>query len=104
MTEVNTGGDGRPTPVANKTGYHVYHDPRSGWSLSETLIAAIASIRNIDPTKTTIPLTDRVDVDALDAIFAETYDGRSRDEGYVAFSVSDIDVYVHANGHVFIRE
>ena len=69
MTGVNTENDGTLTPVANETGYHVYHDPTNVASLSETLINAIAAIRNTNPTETPIPLTDSVDSDALDAPF-----------------------------------
>ncbi|SIR18451.1 hypothetical protein SAMN05421858_1731 [Haladaptatus litoreus] len=107
MSRVNTGLDGndpKPTPVANETGYHVYHDATTDWELSETLLSAIAVIRNIDPTKTPIPLMNTVDSDALDALFANTHDGRERRQGHIVFTISGLEVFAHANGHVFIRE
>ncbi|GAA0230652.1 HalOD1 output domain-containing protein [Haladaptatus pallidirubidus] len=107
MSGVNAGLDGsdaKPTPVANETGFHVYHDATTDWELSETLLSAIAIIRNTDPTKSPIPLTDSVDPDALDALFADTYDGRERNRGHVVFTISGFEVFAHANGHVFLRE
>ncbi|WP_435154430.1 HalOD1 output domain-containing protein [Haladaptatus sp. DFWS20] len=107
MRGVNTGfdeDDTKPIPIADETSYHVYHDATSDWLFSETLINAIAVILNTNPTKTPIPLTDVTDTDALDVIFADTHDGRERNEGYVVFTISDLDVFAHANGHVFIRE
>lgn len=107
MSRVNTGFGGnytKPTPIADETGYHVYHDATSDWLFSESLINTIAVISNTDPTKTPIPLTDVVDTDALDVIFADTHDSRERNEGYVVFTISDLDVFAHANGHMFIRE
>jgi hypothetical protein len=91
-----------PSPVADGSGYHVYHgDSRS---VAETVIDAVAAIRNLDPTETWIPVADCVDPDALDAIFDDTHSGTSRHGGHVVLSLLDLDVFVHANGHVFLRD
>ncbi|WP_458187186.1 HalOD1 output domain-containing protein [Haladaptatus sp. NG-WS-4] len=107
MSGVDTGcdeDDPTPTPVANETGYHVYHDATNTRPLSETLISAIAVVRNVDPTVAPIPLTDAVDPDALDLLFSDTHGGKERDVGYVVFTTAGLEVFAHANGHVFIRE
>jgi hypothetical protein len=93
-----------PTLVGDETGYHVYHDATSPRPLSETLIIALAVIRNIDPTVESIPLADAVDPDALDLLFADTHGGKERSEGYVVFTTAGLEVFAHANGHIFIRE
>ncbi|WP_266077777.1 HalOD1 output domain-containing protein [Haladaptatus caseinilyticus] len=94
-----------PTLVAGEPrGYHVYHDSASLYSVSETIIEAIAAIRSSDPTDDLIPLTDVVDPDALNSLFADTHTGSKRNEGHIVFSVNGFDVFVHANGHIFIRE
>ncbi|WP_458205121.1 HalOD1 output domain-containing protein [Haladaptatus sp. NG-SE-30] len=107
MSGVNTecdGGEPTPTPVANQTGYHVYHDATSTRPLSETLISAIAVIQNVDPTVTPIPLTDVVDPDSLDLLFTDTHGGKRRIGGYIQFTVAGLEVFAHANGHIFLRE
>ncbi|WP_227354088.1 HalOD1 output domain-containing protein [Haladaptatus salinisoli] len=98
------GGEPVPTPVADEAGYHVYHDATSPRPLSETLITALAVIRNIDPTVESIPLADAIDPDSLDLLFADTHGGKERSEGYVVFTVVGLEVFAHANGHIFIRE
>lgn len=107
MSGANTecdGGEPVPIPIADETGYHVYHDATSPRPLSETLITAVAVIRNIDPTVESIPLTDAVDPDALDLLFTDTHGGKERSKGYVVFTTVGLEVFAHANGHIFIRE
>lgn len=94
-----------PTLVAvEPRGYHVYHDPASSYSVSETVIEAVAAIRNQDPTDDPIPLTDVLDPDALNSLFTDTHRGSERDGGHTVFLLSGLEVFVHANGHIFIRE
>ncbi|WP_440005359.1 HalOD1 output domain-containing protein [Halomicrococcus sp. SG-WS-1] len=96
-------GGGTPTRLSGESpAYHVYHDDSR--SISETVIDAVAAIQNLDPTEARIPLDEVVDPDALDAIFADSFDGQTRDGGRVVFSVAGLDVFVHANRHIFIRE
>ncbi|GAA0230660.1 HalOD1 output domain-containing protein [Haladaptatus pallidirubidus] len=94
-----------PTVVADDPrAYHAYHDSRDTHSLSETVIEAIATIRNRDPTDDPIPLANIIDPDALDSLFANTHRGSERSAGHVVFSLSGLVVFVHANDHIFIRE
>lgn len=105
MRGANTGdgadGNCAPSPIADGGCYHVYRDGRPA---SETVIDAVAAIRDLDPTTTRIPLDECVDPDALDAIFRDTHGGVRRRNGHVAFTLFDLDVFVHANGHVFVRD
>ena len=106
MNEVDRGYsdcDGTPTQLSSESpAYHVYHDDSR--TVSETVIDAVAAIQNLDPTDTRIPLDESVDPDALDAIFEDTFDGRTRYDGRVVFEVAGLEVFVHANSHIFIRE
>ncbi len=101
------GGDGASEPnlVANAPrAYHVYYDSSAPYSLNEVIIEAVAAIQNTDPTDDPIPLTDALDPDALDSLFAATHQGTERNSGHVKFQLSGLDVFVHANGHILIRE
>lgn len=82
--------------------YHAYHDTASDRDLSETVIDAIADVADIDPTETRIPLSDSVDPDALDAIFAEKIDGTTREDAHLSFSVCGLRTVVYSNGHILI--
>lgn len=85
-----------------KETYHVRHDPSTGRTLSETVIEAIADVAGVDPTTTIIPLSDQVDPDALDALF----DGREARSDYssrVVLYLCGLEVVVHGDGHVRIR-
>ncbi len=94
-----------PMVVASEPrGYHVYHDSRDTYSLSETVIEAVATIRNRDPTDDPIPLASIIDPDALDSLFANTHRGSERNAGHVVFLLDGLEVFVHANDHIFIRE
>lgn len=79
--------------------YHVYHDPCNGDSLGETVISAIATVTDVDPTETKVPLGG-VDPEALDQLFTghEDAPGDSR----LVFVVWGLEVTVHNDGHIFI--
>ena len=79
--------------------YEVATDER----LSDGVVAAVASVSNADPTEMT-PLSERIDPDALDAMFADTYDGASRPTGSVRFSFLDHEVAVTSDGLVTVLD
>ncbi|MGA9402303.1 HalOD1 output domain-containing protein [Haladaptatus sp.] len=107
MNRTNAGGDNGergPTLVtSNPRGYHTCYDTTSR-VLSEVVIESIAAIRNVDPTATRIPLMEVVDPDALDALFADTYQGEERTDGHIVLPFDGLTVFAHSNGHVFVRE
>ena len=49
------------------------------------------------------PLYEVVDPDALNALFGPRFDGRARTEGHVTFQYVGLDVTVHADGRVVLR-
>lgn len=77
--------------------YRVTHDPERPGTVSDTVIKAIAEVADVDPTKTMIPLADRIDPDALDSLFTDD-DG----EAQVTFSVCGLEVLVRSDGRVRI--
>lgn len=55
---------------------------------------ALATYSDEDVTATSSQLYDYVDPEALDALFADRYDGASRSDGVVRFRVDDLTVVV----------
>lgn len=82
--------------------HHVVHDSAAG-DLSVTVVAAVAEAVDADPTEVMVPVYERVDPDALDAIFGDRPDGTPRTEAHVTFDVWDLRVVVHADGHVYVH-
>ena len=76
-----TGGDGRPSVVV-------------------PLVVAVATGRDLDDLP---PLYDRVDPDALDALFADRPTGESRPNGHITFPYSDVEVTLAAHGVIRVR-
>ncbi|WP_132059915.1 HalOD1 output domain-containing protein [Halorussus amylolyticus] len=77
--------------------YRARHDPDGPRTVSETVINSIAEVADIDPTNTVVPIGERVDADALDALFAS-------DEGLarVTFRVCGLRVLVRSDGRIRI--
>lgn len=86
------------TEAPDRSGvYRVTYDPERPGTVSDTVIEAIAEVAGVDPTETMIPLADRIDPDALDALFTAD-DG----EAQVTFSVCGLEVLVRSDGRVRI--
>lgn len=95
--------DQRPSDVSPPGGtYHAVHDGEQG-SLSTSVAEAVADALDLDPTETQIPLEQHVDPDALDAIFRDQLTGTPRTDARVAFTLWDVEVVVHADGHIFVH-
>ena len=78
--------------------YEIGHGER----VSEAVVAAAATASNADPAKMA-PLADAVDPDALDALFADRYDGTPRADGSTRFPFSGYEVIV-TSGLVSVHE
>lgn len=82
--------------------FHAVHDADDG-RLSVSVVTAVADALDVDPTTVAVPMFERVDPDALDRLFADTADDRSRTEGYVAFPLWTLTVVVHADGDIYVH-
>lgn len=72
-------------------------------SLSEGVVAAVAAASDTDPAAMD-PLAGFIDPDALNALFADHYDGTPRAAGIVRFSFFDHEVVVDSNGYISIQD
>lgn len=90
-----------PSTAISETFHTVYDGDVE--TLSVGVIEAIAEAMDIDQRQTEIPLDRSIDPDALDAIFADRYDGTSRCGSRVVFTVWESEVVVHSDGHIFIH-
>src|SRR6056297_3511406 len=77
--------------------YRASYDPDGPATVSDTVIEAIAEVADVDPTQTVIPLSDKIDPDALDALFTD-HEGDSQ----VTFRVCGLEVLVQSDGRVRI--
>lgn len=90
-----TGGDRRVL--------HRFHDFESDTSLSFAILEAIEELSRTDTTGHDESLSEYVDPDALDSLFAPRLDGTPRAEGgSVSLSLYDHDVVVHSDGHIIV--
>lgn len=79
--------------------YHLHHDWDDEDTVIETVLRAVAAIRNLDPTELECP-NDTLDTDALSSIFRPLAGGRRRNAGFVSFPFNGCNVVVHADGEV----
>ncbi|NHN48674.1 hypothetical protein G9464_13870 [Halostella sp. JP-L12] len=87
------------------TGQNVHivrHDWGEDDSLSATVVTAVAAVRDLEPTSVDA-LNETVDPDALNALFADSYGGNSRDGATLSFRLNGCDVTVHGDGRVVVR-
>ncbi|MFC4448322.1 HalOD1 output domain-containing protein [Halorussus aquaticus] len=86
------------TEAPDRSGvYRATYDPEGQTTVSDTVIAAIAEVAGVDPTQTVIPLSETIDPDALDALFADC-----EGDAQVTFRVSGLEVLVRSDGRVRI--
>lgn len=81
------------------TGYTDVEDAADGSSVSERVVAAVATATDTDPTELP-PLYGVVDPDCLDTLFRATQTGFPRAEGLVIFMMNGCEVTVDSNGTV----
>ncbi|WP_134669761.1 HalOD1 output domain-containing protein [Halorussus marinus] len=70
--------------------------------VSEAVVAAVTAASNVDPAEMA-PLAESVDPDALDALFADRYDGTPRADGTARFGFFDYEVVVTDASEVTVR-
>ena len=86
---------------AELRGVRVIHD----WSAEESIVSTIVNaVTELTGQPSPEPLHDRIDTDALEALFQPVSEDRRRDEGYVTFPFDGFDVTVDANGLIVIEE
>ena len=73
------------------------YDRDESESTSVAVASALAEYHGDDVTATSTLLYEYVDPEALDALFADRYDGESRGAGRVHFDVEDVRVVVTAD-------
>ena len=97
MSELPTKEDAQPGGgVSLSSTYHTVHDPETG-PLSESVFDAIAEALDLDPRTDRIPLSERIDPDALDGLFRS-----ESGETYLAFPLEDLRVVVYSDGDIFV--
>lgn len=72
-------------------------------SLAYAVLEAIAEREDTDVADLP-PLHERIDPDALDQLFAATYDGTTRGGGHVRFSYAGYVVTVHSEERVELQD
>jgi hypothetical protein len=82
--------------------YDLTHDWTSNRSLGATVVEAVATARDADPT-TLEPLADAIDPDALDEVFRPASGRRHRNDGNVTFVFAGTHVTVWGDGTVEVR-
>lgn len=92
-----TDGSGLIEACEEQGVYRARHDPDGPLALSETVIEAVAEVAGIDPTQTVVPLGERIDSDALDALFTA-----SEGQASVSFEVCGLAVVVWSDGRIRI--
>ncbi|WP_137286565.1 HalOD1 output domain-containing protein [Halorussus salinisoli] len=93
--------DGNRPHTKRDLAYETRHDIGGEASLSETVIDAVATAENVDPTSCDLGLYESVDLEALDALF----DRRSSDDHWrFEFSVDEYLVTVTGDGRVTVCE
>lgn len=80
--------------------YRVRHDWHGDSSLTELVVCSVAAVVGLDPVDVD-PLTERVDTDALESLFAVR--GGEDVEGSLVFRLNDCRVAVFSDGEVLIR-
>lgn len=91
----------RPGYNPRTEAYHVYHDWEDEETVAETVLRSIAAIRNLEIHELESP-QERLDIDALNALFRPKRGHFPRDAGYLAFELSGCSVVVFASGEIRI--
>lgn len=82
--------------------YAFHYDDDGSVTLPTAIVHALAMIAEVDVSQGEFSLYDSIDPDALERIFSPKADGEARSGGHVAFTALEYEVYVYADGTVFI--
>ena len=83
-------------------GWYVVCSDVTKLSTSELVVYALAAIADVEQEEL-LPLLNSIDTDALDALFAPTFDGRTRTGGQVTFTHTGYTVTVRSDGDIAVR-
>lgn len=70
---------------------------------SEAVVSAVAAVSDADPAAME-PLAESIDPDALDALFADRYDGTPRANGAARFAFLGYELVVSGDGLVTVLD
>lgn len=73
-------------------------------SIASKIVSAVAEQEGTDPAELEPSLYDRIDPEALNALFAPTETGQPRSGGHVEFTYCGHDVRAYSDGRVRIRD
>jgi hypothetical protein len=82
--------------------YVVHHDFDGPAELTTTLAHAIADVTGFEVTEAGFTLSDYVDPDALDRLFAPKSDGIPRTNGHLGFTIWNCQVTVYSTGRIVV--
>ncbi|MFP8890096.1 HalOD1 output domain-containing protein [Natrialbaceae archaeon A-CW2] len=103
QTELSTAETAHDANYDQENDRYVFeYDPDGAATVTTTVVHALSSIANVDVSQGEFSLYDSVDPDALERLFTTKADGEPRLDGHVCFRALDHEVYVFANGDVFI--
>jgi hypothetical protein len=88
-------------PPATDYGTALTYEVTSDETPSDAVVAAVAVASDTEPASMD-PLAEFIDPDALDALFADQYDGTTRTGGQVRFPFFGHEVLVTGAGHVTV--
>ncbi|WP_433632005.1 HalOD1 output domain-containing protein [Halomicrococcus sp. NG-SE-24] len=74
-------------------------NPTNSESLTDQVIAAVADAADCSQRELP-PLSEAINPDALDCLFAPTYSGETRTDGRVTFEYAGYEVDIHSSGDV----
>lgn len=96
---VDTQGSDVP-PTDRPQTYRIHHDIQGDGSLAETLLVHLDELADADLLSGEEVLSDYIDPDALDALFATP---KTDSEDNITFTFVDHRITVYATGHIYIE-
>ena len=103
QTELPPPDDDPDSNYDQANGRYVFsYDPAGTATITTTIVHALSSIANVDVSQGEFSLYDSIDPDALERLFRPKADGEPRLDGHVCFTALGHEVYVFANGDLFI--
>lgn len=83
--------------------YTVQHDFDSTATVTTTVVHALSDVIGVDVTDAEFALTDYVDPESLNRLFAPKSDGTRRSSGHVSFPIMGYQTTVYSTGQITIR-
>jgi len=103
QTELSSTNDDHDAHYDQANGRYTFrYEPDGTATITTTIVHALSSIANVDVSQGEFSLYDSIDPDALERLFRPKADGEPRLDGHVCFTALGHEVYVFANGDIFI--